>query len=80
LGNQKADFGCGIDYRYQNKGYAKEALNEIFHHAFENLDLIEINAETHKDNLAAKHLCTTFGFKLISENQTTSYFKLKKIN
>jgi len=59
-----ADLGIVIgDKSYWGKGVASEVIKTLVEYAFENLDIIRINAETEADNVVISKVLEKVGFK-----------------
>ncbi len=64
---RRAEVGYEVMGTYQGNGYAGEALAEIIHFAFESLELEQILAITHTENLPSVALLNRFGFHRIGK-------------
>ena len=74
--NDKVEIGIIISKFYQNKGYAKEVINEVILFAFNILKVKRIEAKIMYDNLKSKKLFLSIGFK----NEGILYSSVKKNN
>ena len=74
--NDKVEIGIIISKFYQNKGYAKEVINEVISFAFNMLKVKRIEAKIMCDNLKSKKLFLSLGFK----NEGILYSSVKKNN
>ncbi|TRW23562.1 GNAT family N-acetyltransferase [Flavobacterium zepuense] len=64
--NQRAGVGIIIEQdQDRNKGFGKEALSLLINYAFTKLQLHQLYANIHLDNVASTTLFTNFGFQLI---------------
>ena len=62
-----AEIGYGISEEYQNNGYATEAVNAVLKWAFDNPNVIAIEAETDSENSSSKRVLEKCGFTLNGE-------------
>jgi ribosomal-protein-alanine N-acetyltransferase len=53
---KKAETGYELNPDYQGKGIMQEALGAVIHYAFDILEINEIEAYTHVDNMSSKNL------------------------
>jgi ribosomal-protein-alanine N-acetyltransferase len=60
--NRRAEIGYVLDRRQWGKGYMTEALGWLLAHAFDELKLHRLEADTDPDNLASLALLEKFGF------------------
>lgn len=74
--NDKAEIGIIISSLYQNKGYAKEVINEVISFAFNVLKVKRIEAKIMCNNKKSKNLFMSLGFK----NEGILYSSVKKNN
>ena len=63
--HQRAGIGILILKKYQNKGYAFEALKIFLNYAFNNINLHQIYANIPDDNLKSIALFEKFNFNII---------------
>jgi len=61
------EIGFVIDQKFRQQGFAKEAVQLLIDHSFNDLNLTEIWASTEKDNLAPQKLLEILEFKYIYE-------------
>ena len=61
--NDKVEIGIIISNLYQNKGYAKETINEVISLAFNILKVKRIEAKIMKGNVQSVNLFKSLGFK-----------------
>ena len=59
-----AEIGYGISEKYQNNGYAAEAVKAVLEWAFKNPYVISVEAETDPENAASKRVLEKCGFIL----------------
>lgn len=77
--NRSADLGMGFaKLANRGKGYGKEAINLLLDHAFFNLGLERISANTLEHNLAAQKSLEQLGFVLEGRQRKAVYFAGKK--
>ena len=62
--NGIAEIGYGISEKYQNNGYATEAVKAVLEWAFNHPDVTAIEAETDSENAASKRVLEKCGFIL----------------
>lgn len=62
--NGIAEIGYGINDKYQNNGYATEAVKAVLEWAFTNPNVTAIEAETEPENTASKRVLEKCGFVL----------------
>ena len=62
--NGIAEIGYGINDKYQNNGYATEAVKAVLEWAFTNPNVTAIEAETEPENAASKRVLEKSGFVL----------------
>jgi len=60
--NQRAEIGYVLDRRHWGKGYMTEALGWLLAHAFDEMKLHRLEADTDPDNLPSLALLEKFGF------------------
>lgn len=61
--NGVTEIGYGISARYQNQGFAGEAVQAIVNWAFRETDVKAIEAETDADNIASQRVLEKCGFE-----------------
>lgn len=71
--NEHAELGIVISQKYQNKGYAKEVINEVINFAFFKVGLKRISAKIMIDNNASNNLFKALEFNY--EGVLHSYIK-----
>ena len=59
-----AEIGYGISEKYQNNGYATEAVKAVLDWAFAHPDIAVVEAETDSGNTASKRVLEKCGFAL----------------
>ena len=59
-----AEIGYGISEKYQNNGYATEAVKAVLEWALNNPNVTAIEAETDSENVASKRVLEKCGFIL----------------
>ncbi len=64
-----AEVGYDLRPDFQGKGIMSEALSCILHYGFEQLQLDQIEAFTHRNNIASKKLLTRHNFILIEQRK-----------
>ena len=62
--NGIAEIGYGISEKYQNNGYATEAVKGVLEWALNNPNVTAIEAETDSENVASKRVLEKCGFIL----------------
>ena len=62
LKNKKAEIGYEIHPSYWRKGYTSEAIKEVLHYSFQELDLNRIGAVVFLENQASINLLEKLGF------------------
>ena len=62
--NGIAEIGYGISEKYQNYGYATEAVKAVLEWAFSNPNVTAVEAETDSENVASKRVLEKCGFVL----------------
>ena len=62
--NGIAEIGYGINDKYQNNGYATEAVKAVLEWAFTNPNVTAIESETEPENAASKRVLEKCGFVL----------------
>ena len=62
--NGIAEIGYGINDKYQNNGYATEAVKAVLEWAFTNPNVTAIESETELENAASKRVLEKCGFVL----------------
>ena len=62
--NGIAEIGYGISEKYQNNGYATEAVKAVSEWALKNPDVTAVEAETDPENAASKRVLEKCGFIL----------------
>lgn len=62
-----AEIGYGISKEYQNNGYATEAVKAVLGWAFDNPNVISVEAETDSGNEPSKKVLEKCGFTLNGE-------------
>ena len=62
--NSIAEIGYGISEKYQNNGYATEAVKAVLEWALSNPDVTAVEAETDFENAASKRVLEKCGFVL----------------
>ena len=65
--NGIAEIGYGISEKYQNSGYATEAVKAVLEWAFNNPNVTAIEAETNSENAASKRVLEKCGFIMSGE-------------
>ncbi len=80
-----AEIGYDLHPKHQQKGIMSEALQSILKYGFETLQLDQIEAFTHKDNLSSKHLLKKNNFNHIENridknNTNNMIFTIHKSN
>ena len=60
--NGIAEIGYGISEKYQNYGYATEAVKAVLEWAFSNPNVTAVEAETDSENVASKRVLEKCGF------------------
>jgi len=78
-----AEIGYDLHTAFQNRGIMSEAMGAVVNYGFKQLNLDEIVAYTHCENISSRHLLTKCGFILMPElrdedNQDNRIFSLKK--
>ena len=74
INKDECEFGL-----YQNpnlKGFGKVLLKNLVEYAFENLGIKTLNARAFNHNAKASALYLNFGFALVKQDKTMSYFRL----
>ena len=61
------EIGYGISEKYQNNGYATEAVKAVLKWAFNNPNVTAIEAETNSENAASKRVLEKCGFIMNGE-------------
>ena len=76
---ESAGIGIIIFKDFRNKGFAKEALDQISDYAFHILNISQLHAKVKKDNLSSNKLFSACSFILQGEKKNLQYFiKLAK--
>jgi len=65
-----------IDYRYQNNGYGKQAMQLMIKYLQENLHVTKINLGHRKANIIAGQLYKSLGFGIIKDGEKEYYRQL----
>jgi diamine N-acetyltransferase len=74
--NQRAGVGIIIQNEAnRNNGFGKEALSLLINYAFTKLQLHQLYANIHLDNVASTTLFTNFGFQLIGVKKDWNRFE-----
>jgi RimJ/RimL family protein N-acetyltransferase len=60
---QQVELGITLDPRYQNLGFAREALECVLNYLFEILNMHRVSATTDVENMAAQLLFQRLGFR-----------------
>jgi len=60
---QQVELGITLDPRYQNRGFACEAIEGVLRYVFGSLNLHRVSATTDADNKAAQNLFQRLGFR-----------------
>jgi RimJ/RimL family protein N-acetyltransferase len=60
---QQVELGITLDPRYQNLGFACEALEGVLRYVFDNLNMYRVSATTGIENKAAQNLFKRLGFR-----------------
>jgi [ribosomal protein S5]-alanine N-acetyltransferase len=68
-----ADVGYDLATAHQGKGFMQEALQAVLDYGFKQLHLVQIEANTLKDNIASIKLLQSRGFVLVTEAQATAH-------
>lgn len=61
------DYGYRLKENHWNKGYATEASRAWLEHAFNKMNIDEMNAYTHAENGASNHVLNKVGFQFIED-------------
>lgn len=69
-----AEVGYDLNPAFQQQGVMTEALSTILKFGFTNLQLKEIEAFTHRDNISSKKLLVKNGFTLIENRKDKNNF------
>jgi RimJ/RimL family protein N-acetyltransferase len=72
------EIGYGINPVHQNQGFMTEALHGMCQWAFQQNNIKQITAETHKENYASQKVIKKCGFNLYQETPNTFWWKLEK--
>jgi RimJ/RimL family protein N-acetyltransferase len=60
---QQVELGITLDPRYQNIGFAREALESVLSYVFDKLNVHRVAATTDVENVAAQNLFYRLGFR-----------------
>jgi RimJ/RimL family protein N-acetyltransferase len=60
---QQVELGITLDSRFQNRGFAGEAIEGILPYVFDDLNMHRVSATTDADNIAAQKLFQRLGFR-----------------
>lgn len=70
----QVEVGFTLEPKFQNKGFANEALNSLFHYLFNKLEKEKICASAVEQNVASIKLLEKLGFQQVNKIENT-YFK-----
>ena len=59
------DYGYRLNEKFWNKGYATEASKAWLDYGFNQMNIAEMNAYTHAENVASNHVLQKVGFQFI---------------
>jgi [ribosomal protein S5]-alanine N-acetyltransferase len=77
LNSRIAQIGITISHRYQNNGYAKEAMKGLLKFLFEEIDIHRVVEIVDTENIASINLLRSLGFKQEGHFIENIFFKRK---
>ncbi len=80
LFHKRAGVGILIVQAFQNKGFGREALQIIIHHAFQYLKLHQLYAHINADNLPSLKLFQSLGFEINGTKKDWNIYDSKTID
>ena len=72
---QQVELGITLDPRYQNRGFASEALEGVLSYVFGRLNMHRVSATTDVENKAAQNLFQRLGFRREAHFSEHVWFK-----
>ena len=67
-----------LDDSVKEKGYGTEAERLLLRYAFEELDLIAVNADAVLKNTRSQHVMGKVGFQYVREDETFKYYRCER--
>ena len=66
------------DDSVKEKGYGTQAESLILQYAFEELEMVAVNADAALKNTRSQHVLEKVGFRYICEDDTFKYYRCEK--
>ena len=81
LDHRKRECSMGIHLRddsVKGKGYGTQAERLILRYAFDEMDLVAVNADTVLENTRSQHVLEKAGFRYVREDGTFKYYRCER--
>lgn len=78
---EKRECSAGIhllDDSVKGKGYGTEAERLLLKYAFEEMDMVAVNADAVLKNTRSQHVMEKVGFRYVREDETFQYYRCEK--
>lgn len=81
IDNEKRECTLGIHLKndnYKNKGIGTKAIRLALQYAFNEMNMLAVNADSILKNTRSQHVLEKVGFKHIGEDDTNKYYRCEK--